>query len=69
MGGKIEKATFVSGAELLRHAEESFEKVHFEEPFPSNSGAHLLRRGILSCFSYTGCSFVFYPLSSAAKAN
>jgi len=69
VGGKIEKATFVSGAELLRHAEVSFEKVHFDEPFPSNSGAHLLRRGILSCFSYTGCSFVFYPLSAAAKAN
>ena len=69
VGGKIEKTSFVSGAELLRHAGESFEKVHFEEPFPPNSGAHLLRRGIFSCFSYTGCSFVFYPLSVAANTK
>jgi TonB family protein len=65
VGGKIEKASFVGGSETLQHAGESLEKTSFEEPLPVNSTAHLLRKGILSCSSYTGCSFVFYPLSVA----
>jgi len=69
VGGKIEKASFVSGSESLRHAGESLEKSPFEEPLPADSTAHLLRRGVFSCSSYTGCSFVFYPLSVAARAN
>ena len=69
VGGKIEKASFVRGSELLRQAGESLEKAQLAEPFPANSNAHLLRRGILSCSSYIGCSFVFHPLSVAAGAN
>lgn len=69
VGGKIVKANFVSGSELLRHAEENLDKAQFEEPLPPNSTAHLLRRGIISCSSYTGCSFVFYPIAVAARAN
>jgi Tfp pilus assembly protein PilF len=63
--GIVEKANFSRGSELLRHAGENLEKALFEEPFPPNSRARLLRRGTLSC-SNLGCSFVFYPLSSAA---
>jgi len=66
--GKIEKANFFRGSEVLRDAAESLKKARFEEPLPPNSTAHLLRKGILSCSSYTGCSFVFYPLSVAASA-
>jgi tetratricopeptide (TPR) repeat protein len=68
-GGKVEKVYFFQGSELLRNATGSLEKTRFEEPFPPNSRARLLRRGILSCSSYTGCSFVFYPLSVAASTN
>jgi hypothetical protein len=64
--GKIEKASFVSGSESLRGAAESLEKSPFDEPLPATSIAHLVRRGVLSCSSYTGCNFVFYPLSVAA---
>jgi tetratricopeptide (TPR) repeat protein len=67
--GKIEEASFFRGSELLHSATESLKKARFEEPFPPNSTAHLLREGTLSCSSYTGCSFVFYPLSVAARAN
>jgi tetratricopeptide (TPR) repeat protein len=69
VGGKVDKANFISGSESLRPAGESLEKVQFQEPFPPNSTAHLLRRGICSCSPYTGCSFVFYPPSVAAGAN
>ncbi len=64
--GKIEKANFSQGHEMLRHVGESLlEKASLEEPFPPNSTARLLRRGSLSC-SYSSCSFVFYPLSVQA---
>jgi hypothetical protein len=66
--GKIDKANFFRGSELLRHAGESLEKTPVEEPFPPNSTARLLRRGTLSC-SASGCSFVFYRPSVGADAN
>ncbi len=68
VAGKIKRANFVQGSELLRHAGESLEKTQFEEPFPPNSTASLVRRGGLTC-SDTACSFVFYPSSMAAGAT
>lgn len=65
--GKITKAKFVRGSELLRHAGESLEKASLEQPFPPNSTPRLIRRGTLSC-SDTGCSFLLYPLSDAVGA-
>lgn len=67
--GKIEKANFVRGSDILRSAGKNLENAQFAEPFPPTSTARLIRRGILSCSSYTGCNFVFYPLSVAAGAN
>jgi tetratricopeptide (TPR) repeat protein len=67
-GEKAEKANFVRGSELLRQAGKRLERTLFQEKFPPNSTAHLVRRGMLSC-SDTGCSFVFYPPSAAAGTN
>jgi tetratricopeptide (TPR) repeat protein len=66
--GKIDKVNFLQGSELLKNAEESLKKTRFEEPVPPNSTVLLLRKGILSCSSNVGCSFVFYPLSVVANA-
>jgi tetratricopeptide (TPR) repeat protein len=68
VGGKIEKASFFRGSELVRRTGESLEKAKFEEPVPPNSGAHLIRKGLLFC-SAIGCTFVFYPPSVAANTN
>ena len=67
--GKIEKANFLHGSDVLRGAGKSLENAEFEERFPPTSRARLVRGGILFCSSYTGCNFVFYPLSVAAKTN
>jgi tetratricopeptide (TPR) repeat protein len=69
VAGKIESVNFVSGSESLRSAGESLKQAAFEEPVPPSSTVHLLRRGAVSCTSYTGCSFVLYPLTVAARAN
>ncbi len=63
--GKIDKANFSQGHEMFRHVGVSLlEKASVEEPFPSGSTAHLVRRGVLSC-SNGGCTFVFYRPSEA----
>jgi tetratricopeptide (TPR) repeat protein len=67
-GGKVEKANFVRGDELLRPAGDRLARSLFQEKFPPSSTAHLVRRGMLSC-SDTSCSFVFYPPSVAAGTN
>jgi Tfp pilus assembly protein PilF/ubiquitin-protein ligase len=69
VSGKIEKANFLHGSDVLCSAGKTLENAGFEEPFPPTSRARLLRKGILSCSSYTGCNFVFYPLSVAARTN
>jgi len=67
--GKIEKASFSSGSETLRSAGNTLENVQSGEVFPSASTARLIRRGILSCSSHTGCNFVFYPLTVVPGTN
>ena len=68
-GAKVKGTSFIRGAESLRFAGDDLAKAPFKVPFPLDSTAYLLRKGILSCSSYTGCSFVFYPLGVAAAAN
>jgi tetratricopeptide (TPR) repeat protein len=67
--GKIEKANFSSGSEALRSAGKELENARSGEAFPPASTARLIRRGILSCSSYTGCNFVFYPLTVIPGTN
>jgi len=69
ISGKIEKANFLHGSDVLRGAGKTLENAKFEEAFPPSSTARLVRKGILSCSSYTGCNFVFYPLSVTARTN
>jgi tetratricopeptide (TPR) repeat protein len=68
-GGKIEGSNFVRGSDVLRNAAKNLESAKLDETFPPTSTAHVIRRGILSCSSYSGCSFVFYPPSAAAGVN
>jgi TonB family protein len=64
--GKIEKAVFVHGSELLRNASTRIQEASFTQVLPKGSTTYLPRRGILSCGS-AGCSFVFYRPSVAVS--
>lgn len=68
-GGKLKNSSFIHGSELLRFADNDLAKASFNVEFPPDSSAYVLRKGILSCSSYTGCTFVFYPLNVAAAGN
>jgi tetratricopeptide (TPR) repeat protein len=57
-GPRLEEVKFINGSQKLRPAEKTLLSSHFKIPFPDGSSAHLVRRGILSCYPTTGCTFV-----------
>jgi len=53
----VDDAKFISGSEELRSKGKALLSAPFTFPFPDESHPNILRRGILSCYVYTGCSF------------
>jgi len=47
--GKVENVAYIRGDESLKAAEEPLRKADFKVPFPKDSKAKLIRRGILVC--------------------
>jgi tetratricopeptide (TPR) repeat protein len=68
-GGKIKGVHFVSGSEKLKPAEKTLTSMTFKTLFPSGSNALILRRGILGCFLYSGCSFVMIEPERVRSVN
>jgi tetratricopeptide (TPR) repeat protein len=66
---KIEDVLFVSGSEKFKPTKAMFSATSFQPQLPLGSSAFVLRRGILSCFSYTGCSLVVYPVGDVRSVN
>lgn len=66
-GGKLKDSSFHRGSEFLHFADDDLAKVTFKVPFPPDSSAFLLRKAILSCHPYSGCTFVFYPIADVAN--
>ena len=67
--GKVVDVTFVSGSEALADATKVIEATHFDEPFPDDSSAQIVRRGLLSCGNSPSagvgqCLFVMYPAAA-----
>jgi tetratricopeptide (TPR) repeat protein len=61
-GGKVEATKMLNGTEKFKTFGAILKAVKFNAPFPEGSDGRLLRRGILSCDSYSGCVFVLLPL-------
>src|SRR5216684_4425842 len=59
-GGKAE-AKFISGSDSLKGVQKALESATFNLKFPDEHPARILRRGIVGCYQYTGCSFVLIP--------
>jgi tetratricopeptide (TPR) repeat protein len=66
---KVEDTRFVSGSEKLKSAGTGLTSIDFKMPFPDDGPTRLLRRGILSCSSITGCSFVLYTPDLVRSVN
>jgi tetratricopeptide (TPR) repeat protein len=59
-GPKVEDVKFISGSEKLKSATGVLSSAKFVLPFPDDISTRIVRRGMLSCFPVTGCSFVLY---------
>ena len=68
-GSKVEETKFISGSDELKSADKTLRAIQFKFPFPDDGPSHLVRRGILSCYLVTGCSFVLYNLNDVHSVN
>jgi tetratricopeptide (TPR) repeat protein len=59
-GNKVD-AKFISGSDSLKSIQKSLESTSFNLRFPDDRPTRILRRGIVGCYQYTGCSFVLIP--------
>ncbi len=66
---KVQEVKFISGADELKSATKYLAKAHYNVLFPDNGPTRLVRRGILGCYSYTGCSFVLYTPDMVRSVN
>jgi tetratricopeptide (TPR) repeat protein len=68
-GPKVEDVKFISGTDELRSADKVLRLAKFKVPFPENSSARLLRRGILACYPISGCTFVLLTPETVRNVN
>jgi hypothetical protein len=68
-GPKVEQTKFISGSEKLKSGEHALQTAKYDVPFPDDSNARIVRRGILSCYPLSGCSFVFLTLDSVKSVD
>jgi tetratricopeptide (TPR) repeat protein len=57
-GFRAQDAKFISGSEKLKSSGKILTAIDFKLPSPDGVPTRLVRRGILGCYQYTGCSFV-----------
>jgi tetratricopeptide (TPR) repeat protein len=66
----VADAKFLSGAQELRGASAALGALKSGFPFPDDSHARVVRRGVLSCSEVSkGCVFVFYPADAIAQPS
>lgn len=68
-GPKVEDVKFISGSEKLKSAALVLTSTKFDVPFPDDISTRIVRRGVLSCFPVTGCSFVLYNPVDVGSLN
>ncbi len=59
-GSRVLEVRFISGAEELKAADKALKLAAVHMPFPDDGPARVVRRGVVSCSSMSGCSLVFY---------
>jgi tetratricopeptide (TPR) repeat protein/transglutaminase-like putative cysteine protease len=55
---KVEDVKFISGSDKMKLQGKQLKSINFNVPAPSDVPTRFVRRGILGCYQYTGCSFV-----------
>jgi tetratricopeptide (TPR) repeat protein len=66
---KVEDVKFISGSDKMKLQGKQLKSIDFNVPAPSSIPARFVRRGILGCYQYTGCSFVLLDPASVQSLN
>ena len=66
---KIQDVKFISGSDKIKDTSKLLTSVNFNFPSPDKTPARFVRRGILGCYQYTGCSFVLLDPNTVRSLN
>ncbi len=66
---KVEDVKFISGSAKMKLQGKQLKSIEFNFPAPGSSVARFVRRGILGCYQYSGCSFVLLDPASVHSLN
>jgi tetratricopeptide (TPR) repeat protein/transglutaminase-like putative cysteine protease len=66
---KVEDVKFISGSDKMKLQGKQLKSIDFDVPAPDDIPTRFVRRGILGCYEYTGCSFVLLDPASATSLN
>jgi tetratricopeptide (TPR) repeat protein len=66
---KVEDVKFVSGSAKMKLEGKQLKSIDFNFPSPSDFPTRFVRRGILGCYQYTGCSFVLFEPASVRSVE
>jgi cytochrome c-type biogenesis protein CcmH/NrfG len=66
---KVEDVKFVSGSDKLKLQEKQLRAIDFNFPAPTVTPTRFVRRGILGCYQYSGCSFLLLEPAAVQSLN
>jgi tetratricopeptide (TPR) repeat protein len=66
---KVEDVKFISGSDKMKLQGKQLKTIDFNVPAPDDVPTRFVRRGILGCYQYTGCSFVLLDPASVHSVN
>jgi tetratricopeptide (TPR) repeat protein len=66
---KVDDVKFISGSEKMKLQGKQLRSIDFNFPAPSGDPTRFVRRGILGCYEYTGCSFLLLDPASVRSLN
>ena len=66
---KVEDVKFISGSDKMKLQGKQLKSIAFNFSAPSDIPTRFVRRGILGCYQYSGCSFVLLDAASVHSVN
>jgi tetratricopeptide (TPR) repeat protein len=66
---KVEDVKFISGSDKMKLQGKQLKTIDFDVPAPDSVPTRFVRRGILGCYQYSGCSFALLDPASVHSLN
>jgi hypothetical protein len=66
---KVEDVQFVRGSDKMKTADKQIRGINFGFVAPGPEPTRFVRRGLLACYQYGGCSFVLFAPEAVLSVN